>query len=68
MSGCATSSTPPCEAVQPHLPPQGPSPLVVAHCPEALPMLKGDTMGDLVEALMDAAESYHKCRTAAMAR
>lgn len=31
-------------------------------------MLRGDTMGDLVEALMAAAETYHLCRTAAMAR
>ena len=66
MMGCATSSTPPCEGA-PLLPSHGPSPLVVASCPAELPTMADTTMGALAETLMDAAETYHACRRAALA-
>ena len=66
MTGCATSSTPRCEGA-PSLPSHSPSPLVVASCPEELPTMADTTMGSAVQALMDAAETYHMCRRAALA-
>lgn len=66
LTACATSSTPPCEGA-PSLPSHSPSPLVVASCPAELPTMADTTMGSAVQALMDAAETYHMCRRAALA-
>lgn len=41
--------------------------LVATHCPATLPALRDSSMGALAEALMDAAETYHACRRAALA-
>lgn len=36
-------------------------------CPAALPPLQDDSMGALATALIEAAETYHACRAAALA-
>lgn len=36
-------------------------------CPPELPTMADDSMGSAVQALMDAAETYHMCRRAALA-
>lgn len=37
-------------------------------CPSELEPLADDTMGAMANALMSAAETYHACRAAALAR
>lgn len=64
LAGCATPSTPPCAA----LPlPERPPVVVQMACPPELPTMADDSMGSAVQALMDAAETYHMCRRAALA-
>lgn len=65
LTACATSSPQPLPAGP--CPTPEPSVLVATHCPATLPALRDSSMGALAEALMDAAETYHACRRAALA-
>ncbi len=52
--------------------PAGPSPLVVASCPELSPLQPSPdgtvSMGEVVDKLRDVASTYRECRAAALAR
>lgn len=47
--------------------PTGPSPLVIASCPETLGELQNDSFGATTEKLADVAHTYYRCREAALA-
>lgn len=63
VTGCSTPSTQPCAALQL---PKDPPILTQIACPPALPPLVDDSMGSLANALVEAAETYHACRAAAL--
>jgi hypothetical protein len=44
----------------------GPSPLVVASCPELTPMADGADMGTMLDKLTEVAGTYYVCREAAL--
>lgn len=56
LTGCA-ALTPPSKT--------GPSPLVIASCPELTP-LSNDTFGATALKLIEVAGQYYKCRAAAL--
>ena len=47
--------------------PTGPTPLVIASCPETLGMLSDDSFGATAEKLGQVAGVYYRCRAAALA-
>lgn len=42
------------------------NPLAVAECPAILPEIAGDTFGDVIKSAVEWANTYHRCRRAAV--